>query len=99
VSDETELDAARRRLAQAAVGRILGGVAELCEMGAVMPGPIADAFSKIGERLHAGDDPMEVAVVCFALATALRNPEDTAEIQRSAEEIIRGMQSEKSEGT
>ncbi len=100
MSDETEqLDAARRELAQAAMDRILGATAELCEMGAIMPGPVADAFSKIGERLHAGDDPMEVAVVCFALAAALRNPEDTADIQRSAEETVRGMQSEKSEGT
>ena len=100
MNDTTEqLYAARRGLAKAAMDHILGGVTDLCEMGAIMPGPVADAFSKIGERLHAGDDPMEVAVVCFAAAAALRNPEDAAEIQRSAEETIAGMQLEKSEAT
>ena len=94
-----ELDAARRRLAEDAMSRILGGAAELIAMGAITRGPIADAFSKIGERLHAGGDPMEVAVVCFAVAAALRNPGDIVDIQRSAEKTIAGMQSEKTEAT
>ena len=77
---------------------ILGGVAELRGMGAIMPGPVADAFVGIGKALHAGEDPMELAVVCFALANALRSPEDSDEIQRSAEDVIAGMKSRKSEG-
>lgn len=78
---------------------ILGGVAELQSAGAILPEPVADAFSKVGMALHSGEDPMEVAVVCLAVANALRSPEDSDEIQRSAEDTIAGMQSQKSEGT
>ncbi len=87
-----ELDEARRKLAESAMDHILGGVAELREMGAIMPGPIAAVFADIGHALHRGEDPMEVAVVCFAAANALRSPEDRDEIQRAAEDTIAGMQ-------
>ena len=66
------------------------------QLDVILPGPIANSFEAIGKALHAGGDPMEVAVVCFAAATALRNPEDEDEIQRSAENIIAGMQARKS---
>jgi hypothetical protein len=91
------LNEARRKLAESALEHILGGVAELRSVGAILPEPVADAISAIGFALHAGEDPMEVAVVCFALATALRNPENRDEIQRSAENVLKGMQARKAE--
>lgn len=91
------LDEARRRLAETVMDRLLGNAREIFRDGAVMPGPIAEAFAKIGHALHAGEDPMEVAVVCFAAANALRSPKDAKAIRRSAEGT-KEMQSRKQGG-
>ena len=90
-----ELDQARSELARSAMARILGGVGELDCGGAILPEPIAKSFEALGRSLHAGADPMEIAAVCFAVAAALRSPDDAAEIERSAQQTVRDMQARK----